>query len=261
VESVHAPTIGHAFSAPAGRSLPATVRRTARRAATWRPKRAGDQTIDIAALVSPFRYDVVVRASLFDAIAARPAGARDDGFVDTLLEHPYAVWFREVELRRFFPWVLADEAAVVAAYRNRVQRAVRTFESFESRGYDPEQPIIVRVARRPRPSDSGVLAAKVRHLGDGGHRLALLLRTTGRLEPHMYRLDPRPAPVIDNTAILVPALGVGERDYARFLSRAFFAEPVDAVDSLRDRVGSECPDRRDELEALVRAHRFGGGAS
>lgn len=261
MESVHAPTIGHALSAPASRSLPATVRRTVRRIVTWRPKRAGDEAIDIAEMVSPFRYDVVVRASLFDAIAARPAATRDEEFVDSLLSHPYAVWFREVELRRFFPWVLADEAGVVAAYRNRVQRAIATFESFEARGYDSGRPIIVRVAKRPRPSDSGVAAAKVRHLGDGGHRLALLLRTTGRLEPHMYRLDPRPAPVIDNTAILVPALGVGEGDYARFLSRAFLPEPVDTLDELRGRVASACTDRRDELEALVRAHRFGEAAS
>jgi hypothetical protein len=243
-------------SAPAGRSLPATLRRTARRAVTWRPKRDGDQPLDIAALVSPFRYDVVVRASLFDAIAARPVGSSTDDFLDSVAEHPYAVWFREVELRRFYPWVLSDEKAVVAAYRDRVLRAVHTFESFRSRGYDSSRPIIVRTAKSARRSDSGVVAAKTRHLADGGHRLALLLRTTGVLEPHMYRLDPRPAPVIDNTAILVPALGVDQPAYTRFLSRAFVAEAVDDLGELHEQVAAQCPDRADELQALLRAHRM-----
>lgn len=233
------------------------MRRTVRRVVTWRPKRGGDEPLDIGALVSPFRYDVLVRASLFDAIAARAAGSSTEAFLDSVATHPYAVWFREVELRRFYPWVLSDETAVVAAYRDRVLRAVRTFESFHSRGYDASTPIMVRTFKQPRRSDSGVVAANTRHLADGGHRLALLLRTTGTLEPHMYRLDPRPAPVIDNTAILVPALAVGEPEYARFLSRAFVDEAVDGLNELRESVAIQCPHRAGELEALVRAHRIG----
>lgn len=244
-------------SAPAARSLPATVRRTVRRAVTWRPKRGGDRPLDIAELVSPFRYDVLVRAALFDAIEARPAGASLDDLVRSVATHPYAVWFREVELRRFYPWVLSDEAAVAAAYHDRVARAVRTFESFRAHGFDPARPVTVRVAKAPRRSDSGVLVAKTRHLGDGGHRLALLMRTTAVLEPHMYRLDPRPAPVIDNTAILVPALGVGEAEYARFLARTFVGSGVDTLGELRARVARERPVRAAELEALVLAHHEG----
>ncbi len=257
--SIHAPTISQVSSAPASRSLPATLRRTVRRVVTWRPKRDGDQPLDIAALVSPFRYDVVVRAGLFDAIEARAAGSSTEDFLESVAEHPYAVWFRQVELRRFYPWVLSDETAVVAAYRDRVLRAVRTYESFRSRGYDSSRPIIVRTATAARRSDSGVLAAKTRHLGDGGHRLALLLRTSGVLEPHMYRLDPRPAPVIDNTAILAPALGLDEAAYTRFVSRAFLAEAVEDLDELRDLVVAQCPERASELAALLRAHKTGAG--
>ena len=81
------------------RSVVATARRTVRRAATWRPKHDGTESVDVARLISPFRYDVVVRAQLFDAVAARPDGQSMDEFVSSVAEHPYAVWFREVELR------------------------------------------------------------------------------------------------------------------------------------------------------------------
>lgn len=224
-----------------------------RRAATWRPKHDGTESVDVARLISPFRYDVVVRAQLFDAVAARPDGQSMDEFVSSVAEHPYAVWFREVELRRFFPWVLNDPRDVADAYAARVERAVRTFESFQQRGFDPRQPIMLRRLARPTVSDSGVLVPRVLHLGDGGHRLALLHRSGGLLEPSMHRIDPRPSKVIDNTAILAPALRLPEREYAAFLSLGFLDASVDSLDALWAGVEHTCPDRLAELEALVKA--------
>jgi hypothetical protein len=234
----------------------ATARRTVRRAATWRPKHDGTESLDVGRLISPFRYDVVVRAQLFDAVADRRDGQPIDDFVASVADHPYAVWFREVELRRFFPWV-REPRAVAQAYADRVERAVRTFTSFQQRGFDAGQPIILRRLARPRASDSGVLLSKLLHLGDGGHRLALLYRTGSPLEPSMHRVDPRPNRVIDNTAILTSALRLPEAEYAAFLSLAFLDQPVGSLDELWSGVENACPQRLAELEALITAQWLG----
>ncbi|WP_374968282.1 hypothetical protein [Terrabacter sp. BE26] len=235
------------------RSVVASARRIVRRAATWRPKYDGTESLDVGRLISPFRYDVVVRAQLFDAVATRPQGQPVDDFVASVAHHPYAVWFRDVELRRFFPWVLEDPHEVAAAYAARVRRAIGTFESFRERGFDAGEPIMLRRLARPAASDSGVLLPRVLHLGDGGHRLALLHRTGARLEPWMHRVDPRPSRVIDNTAVLAPALRLSEGEYASFLALSFLDEPVDSLDALASGVGQACPQRLAELEALVSA--------
>lgn len=235
------------------RSVVATARRTVRRAATWRPKQDGTESLDVGRLISPFRYDVVVRAQLFDAVADRPEGGSIEDFVASVAGHPYAVWFREVELRRFFPWMLDDRREVAAAYAARVARAVATFESFQRRGFDTGKPIMLRCLAHPTTSDSGVLVRRALHLGDGGHRLALLYRSGSRLEPSMHRIDPRPSKVIDNTAILAPALGLREEDYAAFLSLGFLDARASSLDALWVAVEQSCPDRLGELEALVAA--------
>lgn len=235
------------------RSMVATARRTVRRVLTWRPKHEGTETLDVGRLISPFRYDVVVRAQLFDAVAQRPDGQSIDEFVRSVADHPYGVWFREVELRRFFPWMLHDSSAVMAAYTARVSRAVNTFESFQERGFDPSQPIMLRRLSRPTASDSGVLVPRVLHLGDGGHRLALLYRSGSALEPWMYRIDTRPNKVIDNTAILVTGLGLGESAYAAFLSLSFVGGACESLPALRAEVARACPKRLAELDALTTA--------
>lgn len=237
------------------RSWPNTLRRTVRRAATWRPKHDGDAPLDVAELIRPFRYDVLVRASLFDVIdAERPAPGDVDDLALGLLDHPYAVWYREVELQRFFPWVLRDEDLVRSTFVRRVGQAVSTFTSMEETGFDTTRPVTLRRVRLPRLSDSGVPVTQVLHVGDGGHRLALLLRSGRALGPGMYRVDPRPSTVIDNTAVLAPALGLSETTWVDFVAPHFVGAPVGTLDDLQRAVAMECPDRAPELTALAAAH-------
>ncbi len=237
------------------RSWPNTARRTVRRALTWRPKQPGDATLDIADLIRPFRYDVVVRAELFDVIdVQRPASHEVDDFALELLDHPYAVWYREVELRRFFPWILRDEDLVRRTYVRRVGQAISTFDSVEERGFDTGHPVTLRRVSLPRRSDSGVPVTHVTHVGDGGHRLALLMRAGLALAPGMYRVDPRPTSVIDNTAVLTPALGLSEERWVDFVAPYFVRAPAGTLDDLQRVVTQECPHREAELTALAAAH-------
>ena len=211
----------------------------------------------IEGLISPFRYDVIVRAQFFDTIAeARPDAASMADFVDEATRHPYATWFREVELRRFYPWVLRDEAHVARAFARRVEKAVRTYESYSAVGFDTRWPITLRTLQVPTPSDSGVDTHRTLHLGDGGHRLALLLRSGRDLEPAMFRVDTRPARVIDNTAILAASLPLTEAEWAGFVSLSFALQPVTSYAALRCAVADSRPDRLSELESLASAHHL-----
>ncbi len=237
------------------RSWPNTLRRTSRRAVTWRPKHRGDTTLDIASLIRPFRYNVVVRASIFDVIdAERPSDLEVLEFAASLVDHPYAVWFREVELRRFFPWVLSDDELVQRSFTRRVGQAVRTFSSVEQGGFDTGHPVTLRRVRLPRTSDKGVPVNDVLHVGDGGHRLALLLRAGLPLSPGMYRVDPRKAAVIDNTALLRPVLGLSEQQWVDFIGPHFVSTPVTSLEDLERAVADDCPARAAELSALASAH-------
>ena len=226
---------------------------------TWRPKHDGDATLDIADLIRPFRYDVVVRGQLFDTIDhQRPLVGEGAEFADAHGDHPYAVWFREVELARFFPWVLGDQERVRAAYAERVTRAIRTFDSVERHGFDTGRPVTLRRVRLPGVSESGVPVSNMLHVGDGGHRLALLMRAGLSLAPSMYRVDTRASAVIDNTAVLARGLGLREDEWVGFVAPHFVRTDVTTLDDLRRDVELQCPTRVGELAALVTAHDLMG---
>ena len=191
-----------------------------RRAVTWKPKKAGDRVIDIAEVISPLRYDVLVRAQFFASSGEARRGAQPRGLVAAATTEPYAVWFREVAMARFRPWVLEDPDLL-----GRLRRAgalqSRTAALVPGPGLRPLQPRdpagdLRRPAQRHRGPDPRDGPRRRR-----GHRLALLLRAGSALEPSMYRLDPRPMPLISNTAVLHRALGLQRRAYLAFIARAY----------------------------------------
>lgn len=200
---------------------------------TWHPKRPGDMPIRIPELISPLRYDVLVRAKFFDFLSARPAGESVDHLVRAAWAEPYAVWFREVAMARFRPWVLEDPGAIQSGYTERVVASRDLLRSFHTNGFDTRAPVTLRVTSGVQVADSGARTSHTVHVGDGGHRLALLLQSESDLQPGMYRLDPRPRRVIDNTARLVGPLRISDTEYCAFLQPGYTQQ--------------ECPD----LETLV----------
>lgn len=236
------------------RSPMGTMRRTVRRTMTWRPKQDGDQQLDIERLISPLRYDVLVRAQFLQFVSARPADEDPEVLVRAALDHPYRVWFEKVAMARFRPWVLADPALLRSQYAERVTTARELWWSFQGRGFDSRYPVTLRTTTGPRTSDSGATITRRIHVGDGGHRLAMLLAGGHRLEPPMYRLDPRPMPVIDNTATLAPALGLSAEDYLRFVSRGYAQREFTDLQALREHVAEHAADQLPELDSVLRAH-------
>jgi len=117
-----------------------------RRAGSYRP---GDEPVALAELVSPLRYDVLVRARFLERLAERleRVGGDLDGAVREGLEHPYHTWFTTIALPRYRPREAASERRRQAAFRERgiivtvdeIVRgagmiAVRCPQFFENRG-------------------------------------------------------------------------------------------------------------------------------
>jgi hypothetical protein len=236
------------------RSARATATRTLRRALTWQPKRRGAEALSVPELISPLRYDVLVRAQFFEFLTHRPAGETADRLVAAALEEPYAVWFREVAMARFRPWVLKDPVALRSNYAERVLSSRDLLKSFNTNGFDAKTPVTLRLTSGVRTSDTGARVSRTVHVGDGGHRLALLLQSGSDLLPHMYRLDPRPMPLIDNTAVLLAPLGISEADYCSFVEAGYGRHGFSDVQSLLAAVSVDDAEAGAELRSVLEAH-------
>ncbi len=235
------------------RSGRATASRTLRRALTWQPKRRGDRPIRVAELISPLRYDVLVRAQFFEFLAGRPTGESADDLVRAAWDEPYAVWFREVAMARFRPWVLTDPEALQANYAERVLASRDLLRSFDTRGFDARTPVTLRLTSGVQVSDSGARVSRTVHVGDGGHRLALLLQSGSDLQPEMYRLDPRPMPLIDNTARLAGPLGLADAQYCAFVGAGYTQQACPDLETLVAVVEQEDPVAAVELRSVLAA--------
>ena len=236
------------------RSAKATAKRTVRRAVTWQPKRAGQEPIRVEQLISPLRYDVLVRAQFFQFLAGRATGESDTQLVDAACHEPYAVWFREVAMARFRPWVLQDPAALRASFAERVLASRALLRSFTSKGFDARKPVTLRLSTGVQTTDTGARVSRTVHVGDGGHRLALLLHSGSELLPHMYRLDPRPMPIIDNTALLLGPLQVSDADYCAFVAAGYTARSCPDLESLLAVLDQEDAVAAAELRSVLDAH-------
>lgn len=236
------------------RSAAATLHRTARRGLTWRPKSLGREEVDIARLISPLRYDVVVRAQFYDFLESHEDLPREQLIEAARLE-PYRVWFEQVAVPRFRPWARVTPEILEEHFDERVLRSRAMLRSFRADGFDNRRPVTLRRVRGVPRTDSGVAVSKRVHVGDGGHRLALLLRSGGVLAPGQFRVDPRHQPaVIDNTAILASALELSEPTYARFVSRGFTDQTFDTIAGLHCHLVKSESSRVVELEQVLQAH-------
>ena len=175
----------------------------------------------IAPLISPLRFDVLVRASYFGFYKENRELFRSDpaGFAELARGHEYYVWFREIMCVHWQPTVLADPVILDVAWQRRLYASAMLYESFERNGFDSRFPITLYAGRRLNPTETGKQVVREAYAGDGNHRLALLL-AAGRetLRPDEYRIKRywRLTPG-DTTPLLLDALDVDEERYFNFL--------------------------------------------
>jgi hypothetical protein len=221
--------------------------------------RPGVDHLVVDELVSPLRYDVLVRADLFAAM--KDAGSLDESFVEAVAsDSAYGVWFKNIAVARFHPHLLTDEQALRSALRARVRAAIRLWRSYSRQGFDRRHPILVRAALPGARTATGKHVSRAFHVSDGCHRLALLLASGYReLPPSHYRVDARRLPAIpDNTARLIGPLAIDESEYARFIGRGFGIHDVDDVVGLLTAVEHHQRDLLDDVVQIVRADIVSG---
>jgi hypothetical protein len=210
-----------------------------------RPRlRPGDVALDINRLISPLRYDVLVRERYIGFLAQNlDLFHRDfDAFVELARREEYHAWFCAVAIHRIQPGAKGADQ-LDAAFRERLRKTTRLYLAFSERGFDPQFPITVRTAGPVAVTDTGKTVAGRLFPTDGCHRLALLRFTGHRsLLPEWYRLrsdgDWQPP---DNTGTLISALGISSAEYLEFLSLGYAGPSAAEADELRRIIAVDAP--------------------
>jgi len=215
----------------------------------------GGESVRIDRLISPLRYDILVREKYFEVLRARRSLADKDfdAFMELSRQQPYFTYFIRVAVPSHRPEILGDDSRMEAAFERRVRASIELHDSFESTGYDRRRPIILRTGQRIEATATGKRPAQRIHAGDGCHRLACL-RSAGVevLQPDMYRLQvadvltPR-----DDTVLLLRAMAISPTDYFSFLSLSYADRELRSEEALLDHIRSTDPDRLPELEQVI----------
>lgn len=208
--------------------------------------------VDINALIVPLRYDVVVRARFFDFLAEHSELA-GPALVEAAASTAYADWFEHVECARYFPELRDDRQRREQRFAARVVGAVRLLESFENGGFAAGNPVTLITAPVGSVSDSGAPALDRLHIGDGCHRLALLLRQGATLEPWMYKVRPSLGTLVDNTTVLLGCRSLTEADYVAFLGGRFPVGDALTVSTAQARVDAIDASSAEVLRSVVSA--------
>lgn len=224
--------------------------------------------IEIASIVCPLRYDVLVRRDFLAWYAAHRDlyAASFDDFAAMARRSPYYIWFIGSEAVRCKHELLGDAAALDAAFVDRIRRAARLYESVMRHGFAIEYPVILKTAERLLPPTAdrtapptGKQIARRYFLADGCHRLALLM-TMGYtvLPPGYFRVKRlRAFSPFDSTNLLVRRLPIAPPDYFAFLSSYYCAPHVfeqrgDFIAYIR----AYRPELLEEALSVVRADGF-----
>src|SRR5688500_9377693 len=109
--------------------------------------RPGVEPLVIDELISPLRYDVLVRSQFFEFLtASRPLfDASPERFVAAVRETDYHRWYRTVAVHAIGIAEQSDEV-VEQAFHSRVLRSVALADSVAVRGFVPKPPLTVRAS-------------------------------------------------------------------------------------------------------------------
>lgn len=237
------------------RSKLSRARRRVVHAVERRTFRPATESLDLDELVSPLRYDIIVRAEYFDYLTERLDlyDADFDRYVAAATDTRYFTWFATVALTRYQPQRATDPSHVAAEFRERLRRSTSLLRSFENDGFDARHPVSVRTAVPGATTGTGKLVSRGYYPGDGCHRLALLVRAGQQaLPPSHYRVrrDPQRT-VIDNTHSLIRDLRLSPEEYYRFLSKGYADSTFADAPSLLAHVAERAPYRLSELRAVL----------
>ena len=209
----------------------------------------------IGPLISPLRYDILVRADHFAFHEEHEQLFHRDfeGYVAAAGKTPYFTWFHDIVCPAYLPHLVGRPDRLWEEFGARLGRAALLHESFERSGFDVRFPVGIHAPSTVVPTSSGKLVSRRVFPGNGCHRIALLwMRGQRVLYPSQYVLQTsRNYVPKDHTSTLLRTLGVEDAEYARFLSLGFGDGDVhDSVAALSASL-SELPER-EALADVVR---------
>ena len=217
--------------------------------------RRGREPVPLLPLVSPLRYDVVVRVAFLRLLEEHGATADrlSSSLHDAALEHPYFVWYRDLFCPAWAPELLADDDVLRRAFAERVRATARLRDSFRADGFSTARPVTLLSGVAIGPTRTGKRLARRLFAGDGCHRPALLL-ADGRTElsgdmyrvRHFARLTPP-----DTTAHLVGALALAPDEHCRFVASGYGLDPVGDRTALLDAAARRGAALADEVRRVV----------
>jgi hypothetical protein len=225
--------------------------------------------IDIGSLISPLRYDVLVRRDFFSFYAEHRDLYRSDfeTFLRLAKAGPYYTWFTASEVIRCRLRIRGNPEAVEAAFVDRVRDAASLYENVMACGLEPRYPIILKTAETLRSPTAdrtaGPTGKKVSgqyFLADGCHRLALMMSIGHtRLPAECYRVKCyREFSPFDSTSLLARALPIEPDKYFAFLSMRYCAPErfVEGADLMRF-IREQRPQYVSEVLSIIRVDGFG----
>ncbi|MBV9787032.1 MAG: hypothetical protein JOZ51_02580 [Chloroflexi bacterium] len=224
--------------------------------------------IEIAALIAPLRYDVLIRRDFLAFYADHRGLYVSDfaAFIQAARQGPYYRWFMSSEAIRCKRELLTDADALEQEFVQRVRRAAGVYEDMLAHGFRPQSPIILKTAEQllppttdPQGAPSGKQVSARYFLADGCHRLAMLLLLGYTLLPAEYlqvkcfrRFSP-----FDSTSLLARSLTLEPDAYFRFLSGRYCA-PAVCTDKAQflDYIQQHKPKFMAEVTSILRVDGF-----
>jgi O-antigen/teichoic acid export membrane protein len=232
-----------------GEGTPARLARRFRRR-NHLDQRPGTIDVILDELVSPLRYDVIVRQQFFAFLDANVDLLEE--FNDLVIEarhEPYYIWFRDIVVGERTK--LLKGRSIDEAFADQIERVLAVRARF-----NPADESWGELLLRELPAGTQTTTGKT--VGprfvpvDGCHRIALL-RHHGRkiLPAGTYRLVGDRQSARDNTAVLVPKLRLTEAEYLDYLAMGFDEDTPDSFAALVAAVAADHPERSAELESVI----------
>lgn len=224
--------------------------------------------IEIAKLVCPLRYDVVVRRDFYSFYRMHRDLYRSDfdAFAKLVSQSTYYTWFMESEAVYCWPRLVDDQERLWALFVKRIGQSVALYESMEKHGSDGQFPIALRTGEKLLPpaaiwmgSPTGKLVSDRYFLADGCHRVAWLMSRGYTMLPADYiRVQCfREFSPFDSTSLLAHSLPIRPSEYFAFLSSRY-CHPFIFEDrqSFLGHLANHRPELLEEVLSLIRVDGF-----
>jgi O-antigen/teichoic acid export membrane protein len=232
-----------------GETTPARLARRLRRRGHL-DQRPGTVDVLLDELVSPLRYDVVVRQRFFAFLDANVDLL--DEFGDLVIEardQPYYSWYRDIVIGPRTK--LLKDRSLDEAFADQVERVLAMRARFNPADESWGELLLREVPAGTRTTTGKTVGPRFVPV-DGCHRIALL-RHHGRkvLPAGSYQLVGDKQSVRDNTALLIPRLHLTEQEYLDYLAMGFDEDAPDGFAELVAGVALRHPERSAELESVI----------